>query len=62
MDNMKGKDIKMKKKLLLLLVAFVLPFGVFAKTYYDDYNTKNFVDTLKEEEIELLNKDYKITI
>ncbi len=50
----------MKKKLLiLLLVVAVLPFRVFAKSFLDDYNTKNFVDTLKDEEIELANKDYK---
>lgn len=49
----------MKKKLLLLLVAFVLPFNALAKTFYDDYNTKNFVDTLKAEGMEIQNTDYK---
>lgn len=49
----------MKKKLLLLLIAFVLPFNALAKTFYDDYNTKNFVDTLKAEGMEIQNKDYK---
>lgn len=50
----------MKKKLLvLLLVVAMLPLKTFAKTYYDDYNTMNFTETLKAEEFELLNKDYK---
>ena len=50
----------MKKKLLiLLLVVALLPFRVFAKSFIDDYNTKNFVDTLADEGIVLENKDYK---
>ena len=50
----------MKKKLLvLLLIVALLPLRTFAKGFLDDYNTKNFVDTLKDEEIELENKDYK---
>ena len=50
----------MKKKLLiLLLVVAVLPFKVFAKGFLDDYQTKNFVDTLKAEGMEIENKDYK---
>ena len=52
----------MKKRLLiLLLVVALLPFKTFAKGFLDDYNSKNFVDTLKEEGIELENKDYKET-
>ncbi len=53
----------MKKSLflLILLVAVMLPVTSFAKTYYDDYNTMNFVETLKAEEIELENKNYKET-
>lgn len=53
----------MKKRLflLILLVAVMLPVNSFAKTYYDDYNTMNFVDTLKAEDIELENKNYKET-
>ena len=52
----------MKKKLiLLLLVVALLPLRVFAKSFIDDYKTLNFVDTLKAEEIELENKDYKET-
>ena len=52
----------MKKKLLvLLLVVALLPFKVFAKSMIDDYQTKNFVDTLKAEEMEIKNKDYKET-
>lgn len=53
----------MKRKiiLLVLLVSLILPFGVLAKTYYDDYNTMNFVDTLKAEGMEIENKDYKET-
>lgn len=50
----------MKKKLLvLLLVALMLPFKTLAKTYYDDYNTKNFKETLEAEGMEIQNKDYK---
>ena len=52
----------MKKKFLaFLLVAMValVPFGVSAKSMLDDYQTKNFVDTLKAEEMEIKNKDYK---
>ena len=49
----------MKKKLLLLLIAFVLPFNTLAKTFYDDYETKNFKETLEAEEMEIKNKNYK---
>ena len=50
----------MKKKLLiLLLLVAMLPIKTWAKTYYDEYSTMNFVDTLKDEEIEIENKDYK---
>ena len=52
----------MKKKILvLLLVAVValLPFGVSAESLMDQYNHKNFVETLADEAIELENKDYK---
>ena len=50
----------MKKKLLiLLLVVAMLPIRTLAKTYYDDYNTKNFKETLEAEEMEIKNKDYK---
>lgn len=52
----------MKKKLiLLLLVVALLPTKVFAKSFIDDYKTMNFVDTLKAEEMEIENKDYKET-
>lgn len=51
----------MKKKLVLvlLLIVALLPFKVFAKSFLDDYNSMNFVDTLKAEEMEIENKDYK---
>ena len=50
----------MKKKLLiLLLVIALLPIRAFAKTYYDDYNTKNFKETLEAEGMEIKNKNYK---
>lgn len=51
----------MRKKifLLLLVVTMALPFKASAKTYYDDYHTLNFTEALKDEEIELENKDYK---
>ena len=50
----------MKKKLLvLLLIVALLPVKTFAKTYYDDYNTKNFKETLEAEGMELKNKNYK---
>ena len=50
----------MKKKLLiLLLVVALMPFKVFAKNFLDDYNTKNFKDTLAAEGMEIQNKDYK---
>lgn len=50
----------MKKKLLvLLLVLALLPIKTFAKTYYDDYNTKNFKETLAAEGMEIKNKNYK---
>ena len=52
----------MKKRIiLLLLVVALMPFRVFAKSFIDDYNTKNFVDTLKEEGMEIENPDYKET-
>ena len=50
----------MKKKILvLLLVVAMLPLRVFAKNFIDDYKTMNFVETLKAEEMEIENKDYK---
>lgn len=49
----------MKKKLVLLFILAILPICTFAKTYYADYNYKNFKDTLIEEGIELQNKNYK---
>ena len=50
----------MKKKLLvLLLIVALLPFKTFAKTFYDDYNTKNFKETLEAEGMEIKNKNYK---
>lgn len=50
-----------KKLVLLLLVVALLPFKVFAKSFLDDYNTKNFVETLEEEGMTIENKDYKET-
>ena len=52
----------MKKKFLaflLVVMVAVVPFGVSAKSMLDDYQTKNFVDTLKAEEMEIKNKNYK---
>lgn len=50
----------MKKKLIiLLLIVAMLPVKVFAKSFVNDYNTKNFVDTLTAEGMEIENKDYK---
>lgn len=50
----------MKKKLiLLLLVVALLPTKVFAKSFIDDYQTKNFKETLEAEGFTLENKDYK---
>ena len=50
----------MKKKILiLLLVVALLPTRVFAKSFIDDYETKNFKETLEAEEMEIKNKDYK---
>ena len=52
----------MKKKFLVLLFvcAFaLLPFSVSADSLIDNYNHKNFTETLADEEIELENKDYK---
>ena len=53
----------MKKRLflLMLLVAVMFPLKSFAKTYYDGYNTMNFVESLKAEGMEIENKDYKET-
>ena len=53
----------MKKRLLILIMLFAVmfPLNSFAKTYYDDYATTNFVETLKAEEMEIENKDYKET-
>ena len=48
-----------KKLLILLLVVAMLPIKTLAKTYYDDYSTKNFKDTLEAEGMELKNKNYK---
>ncbi len=50
----------MKKKLIIfLLVVALLPIKVFAKSFIDDYNTKNFVETLAAEGMAIENKDYK---
>ena len=50
----------MKKKLLIILMVIaMIPTKVFAKTYYDGYNTKNFKETLAAEQMEIQNKDYK---
>ena len=49
----------MKKKIILLFILALLPISCLAKTYYEDYNTKNFKDTLIAEEMEIENKDYK---
>ena len=51
----------MNKKIFLLiaLVAVLFPLSSLAKTYYDDYATMNFVETLKAEGMEIENKDYK---
>ena len=51
----------MKKKIFLLVVLVVMlfPISSFAKTYYDDYATMNFVETLQAERMEIENKDYK---
>ena len=53
----------MKKKVLFLflVLSIMLPLTVFAKTYYDEYNTMNFVETLAAEGFTLENKDYKET-
>ena len=53
----------MKKKvfMLVLLISLMFPIHALAKTYYDDYNTLNFVDALKAEGMEIENKDYKET-
>ena len=53
----------MKKKVLLLVLVLsvMLPLSVFAATYYDDYNTMNFTETLAAEGFTLENKDYKET-
>ena len=50
----------MKKKILLLtLIALLLmPLTTLAKEF-GNYKSKNFVETLEEEEIKLENKDYK---
>ena len=45
----------------MTIMLFVIPIRVFASTYYDNYKTLNLVEALKEEEIELENKDYKET-
>lgn len=51
----------MKKRFLflLLVLSVLLPLKVLAKTYYDSYNTLNFKEALNQEEMELINKDYK---
>ena len=51
----------MKKKfwVIIMLLGIMLPFKVLAKTYYDDYSTLNFKETLKQESMEILNKNYK---
>lgn len=51
----------MKKKIFLFIavVAVLFPLSSLAKTYYDDYATMNFVQTLKAEGMEIENTDYK---
>ena len=53
----------MKKLLAVVLtLMLVLPIGVSAKdTKYSTYETKNLVETLESEEIELENEDYEET-
>ena len=52
----------MKKRLIIfLLVIALLPLKVFAKSMVDDYETKNFKETLEAEGMTLENKDYKET-
>ena len=48
----------MKKKLILLFVMALLPLSVFAKNYYDEYNTLNFPEVLVDEEFEAENPSY----
>jgi len=52
----------MKKKILSIISIFLLllmPIQIFAST--EKYESKNLKETLKEEEIELANADYKET-
>lgn len=55
----------MKKKILALiaLALLILPFATFAKEnkFLEDYETLNFEETLKQEDIELKYEDYKET-
>lgn len=49
------------KFLLLFLVSvlfFPISINAEEKNYINDYDTKNLIETLKAEEIELINKDY----
>lgn len=52
----------MKKKILLLalITLLLMPLTTFAKES-EKYESKNFTETLKEEEIKLKNKEYKET-
>ena len=49
----------MKKRFILLLLMAILPISVFAKNYYADYTTMNFLETLAAEEFEAVNPSYK---
>ncbi len=53
----------MKKLLVIFLisVACILPVRAFAKSYYAGHETKNFKETLADEEIKIENADYKET-
>ena len=53
----------MKKKILLLalITLLLMPLTTFAKES-EKYESKNFTETLKEEEIKLKNKDMENTI
>lgn len=52
----------MKKKIFLvaLITLLLMPFTTFAKTTAS-YKSKNFIETLEEEDIELKNEDYEET-
>ncbi len=53
----------MKKLLVVFLisVALILPVKTFAKTYYSDHETKDFKDTLVDEDMKIENTDYAET-